>query len=283
MRGYKKGFFIVISVLLCSVMITSTALSGTLAKYTTSSSSSDSARVAKWGVTAEIALSDEIKNSGATIVTNNENGKISHTITNLKMAPGYDYSDAFQISISGKSEVKLKVTLRTAIDYDINDFTIPKGEFGPNNPANDTQYIPIGYTYGYRTTSGVYENDWVLYPAGTGEKELISYLFMLYYSEHIYMVETGSYFDGDTELELVFEPGEEVLFHPAIYDSKNDINKPDETIDINYLEFGFNWPFDNEEYSNMDNKKDTWLILNKLNKEGVNIGYSLTVTLEQIN
>ncbi len=47
---YKKGFCAVISILLCSILITSTAISGTFAKFTVNDSSSDSARVSKWGI-----------------------------------------------------------------------------------------------------------------------------------------------------------------------------------------------------------------------------------------
>ena len=39
------------SSLLVAVLITTSAISGTFAKYTTQDSASDSARVAKWGVT----------------------------------------------------------------------------------------------------------------------------------------------------------------------------------------------------------------------------------------
>ena len=106
MRGYKKGFFIVISVLLCSVMITSTALSGTLAKYTTSSSSSDSARVAKWGieVSTGTGLLNEYKKDEVIYV------KSKGGINDKVIAPGTS-GVLVWISIKGNPEVKYNIDI----------------------------------------------------------------------------------------------------------------------------------------------------------------------------
>lgn len=251
MRGYKKGFFIVISVLLCSVMITTTALSGTLAKYTTSSSSSDSARVAKWGVTAEIALSDEIKNSGATIVTNNENGKISHTITNLKMAPGYDYSDAFQISISGKSEVRLKIRFDIAVDYDLENFTVPAGVGGLSIAQ---AYVPFGYNVGFLNKNNIYEtveleSAWATRgPWGTSGVN--TYLKMNFGNITDFTMGTDNRDNimdfNSVFLEKVFEPGEKIVFHPGMYYPDPEYKDIFTSVDVNDFDFGLFYPFEKE-------------------------------------
>ena len=53
MKKSNKMLMMIVSILLTLVLITTSVLSGTLAKYTTSTSSSDRARVAKWGVVIE--------------------------------------------------------------------------------------------------------------------------------------------------------------------------------------------------------------------------------------
>ena len=60
MKKGNKILMIIVSLLLTLVLITTSVLSGTLAKYTTSSSSSDSARVAKWGADIKITTSDKL-------------------------------------------------------------------------------------------------------------------------------------------------------------------------------------------------------------------------------
>ncbi len=110
MRGYKKGFFIVISVLLCSVMITTTALSGTLAKYTTSDSSSDSARVAKWGIevsTGTGLLDEYVKDE---VIYVKSKGGIGDKV----IAPGTS-GVLVWISIKGNPEVKYNIDINGSL------------------------------------------------------------------------------------------------------------------------------------------------------------------------
>ena len=54
----KNKMMRIASVLLVAVLLSTCAISGTFAKYVTSDSGSDTARVAKWGV--EISLADDL-------------------------------------------------------------------------------------------------------------------------------------------------------------------------------------------------------------------------------
>lgn len=99
MRKINKIMMMTVAILLSLVLITSSVVSGTLAKYTTSSSTSDSARVAKWGVTVEASYGEEfhdvVTNKNETdegkkvVITPNSDG-IGVKITNLKLAPVLD-------------------------------------------------------------------------------------------------------------------------------------------------------------------------------------------------
>lgn len=87
--------------LLVATLLTTSAISGTFAKYTTSSTGTDSARVAKWGFndTSSITLTDLFKNA----YTDNTNGETvkSNETTEDVIAPGTAGSATFDFKYSG--------------------------------------------------------------------------------------------------------------------------------------------------------------------------------------
>jgi hypothetical protein len=100
------------SVLLVLTLLTTSMISGTFAKYTTSGTSSDSARVAKWGVTVGstgslfekqyLTTDEEAKKTITYSVSSNSSENV--------VAPGTSNSgDGFAFSITGKPEVLTKV------------------------------------------------------------------------------------------------------------------------------------------------------------------------------
>ena len=144
MRKNNKKLMIVVSVLLSLVLITTSVVSGTMAKYVTSGSSSSSARVAKWGVNIEVDLDENFEKACGDGVKIVENGNsISVEIPNLKMCPGDDFTKAINVTISGQSEVKLKVNIECDAEYTQSEFTIPKDTFGTEK---DIRYFPIKNT-----------------------------------------------------------------------------------------------------------------------------------------
>ena len=103
---YKKGFCAIISILLCSILITSTAISGTFAKFTVNDSSGDSARVSKWGI--ELSSSTGLKetyNNGDVIYVTSEG-----TIGGEIIAPGTKGVLA-EVTVSGKPEVAYRINV----------------------------------------------------------------------------------------------------------------------------------------------------------------------------
>ena len=95
----------VASVLLVAVLLSTCAIAGTYAKYTTSQTGSDSARVAKWGV--------NINAGGAMFATSEAGSTVTKTVlssdTDNVVAPGMTGNMA-AIEISGSPEVAVKVT-----------------------------------------------------------------------------------------------------------------------------------------------------------------------------
>lgn len=107
---YKKGFCAIISILLCSILITSTAISGTFAKFTVNDSSDDSARVSKWGI--ELSSSTGLKetyNNGDVIYVTSEG-----TIGGEIIAPGTKGVLA-EITIKGNPETAYNIDFSGAL------------------------------------------------------------------------------------------------------------------------------------------------------------------------
>lgn len=106
------------SVLLVLVLLTTSVISGTFAKYTTQDSASDAARVAKWGVELQVVgnLYGETyanKDNGNKILVDNasENFTVqSKAATEDVVAPGTKNEDGFTFSLQGTPEVAGEVT-----------------------------------------------------------------------------------------------------------------------------------------------------------------------------
>ena len=88
------------SFLLVAVLLTTSVISGTFAKYVTTATGSDSARVAKWGVT--------ITANGEMFKTNYDNTAISAVAEEDIVAPGTTGS-LVAMTLSGAPEVKVEV------------------------------------------------------------------------------------------------------------------------------------------------------------------------------
>lgn len=136
MRKSVKIIIAIFSVMICLLVILSVTLSGTVAKYVTSGGDySDSARVAKWGVT--ISTGSDLKSSyekEGTIVVNASN-------SDKVFAPGMQGS-ILDFTVIGKPEVSY------AVDISEPTFTIGNGYkaesrliFDEN--GDNIEYFPI--------------------------------------------------------------------------------------------------------------------------------------------
>lgn len=125
------------SALLIAVLLTTCAISGTFAKYTTTGTGTDSATVAKWGV--------KITANGATFAntyaTNDESvvGTIANSViggSSAKViAPGTS-GTMVAATISGTPEVAVKVTYKATVT--LTGWTV----------NTDTYYCPLEITVG---------------------------------------------------------------------------------------------------------------------------------------
>lgn len=143
----KKNMFLrVASVLLVLTLLSTCAISGTFAKYVTTGATSDTARVAKWGITLDVtnetmfgktyvAGADSVKATSETDIT------VKATEKNV-FAPGTKGTFA-GIKIAGTPEVSAAVTYAPTV-------TIKGFEIVPNvnKPDEKEFYCPLVFTFG---------------------------------------------------------------------------------------------------------------------------------------
>ncbi len=143
----KNKFLRLASALVIMTLLSTCAISGTFAKYTTNNSASDSARVAKFGVT--LTITDEsnfktaYKSTGDTIT-------VESFDTDKITAPGTS-GNAITFAISGTPEVATKIDVIMTVTSDIY---VKAGEHLDYTTAGDTSdkftlnddYYPVVFT-----------------------------------------------------------------------------------------------------------------------------------------
>ena len=142
----KNVMMRVASVLLIAVLMSTCVISGTFAKYTTSDEGSDSARVAKWGVSVNVWSGDDSDVFNTSYSTDNDDIKSTITTsvssTEKIVAPGT--TGSIQFSIAGKPEVATRVTVDVADNY--TDISIPQGTEVAENNTLAAAYNPVKFT-----------------------------------------------------------------------------------------------------------------------------------------
>ena len=141
-------------VLLVAVMLTTSIISGTFAKYVTTGSAADSARVAKFGVviSASASLFDKTYN-GNTAASNGDmpgDNSVTVSATDNVVAPGTKNSAALNFGISGTPEVTVKVTITPTL---VNNVSLSAGTYADMTTAAadgkytlSSEYKPIKWT-----------------------------------------------------------------------------------------------------------------------------------------
>ena len=130
-----------VALLACLCLVTACFVGGTLAKYTTSGTgASDTARVAKFGVTVTASTDNEFAKTYDKTDAEYE-GTLSVESDTEVVAPGTNGTLA-DVTLSGTPEVAVRVTYDSVAD------------FGDNWVANGTYYCPIEITVEGTTLKG---------------------------------------------------------------------------------------------------------------------------------
>lgn len=132
------------SALLVAVLLTTSVISGTFAKYVTSEEGSDTARVAKWGVVIEAESFGMFKTDYETTDTAKFTGdySVSSSAGDKVLAPGTSGSFA-NIAITGTPEVAVEVAIAATVT--VSDNWEVDGDY----------YCPVVITVGTTEISGL--------------------------------------------------------------------------------------------------------------------------------
>ncbi|MBQ3571327.1 MAG: hypothetical protein IJA15_00710, partial [Clostridia bacterium] len=140
------------SVLLMLCLITTCAVSGTFAKYTTSATATENARVAKWGIEMEAGASafsdtynaDKVKSNGDKVVAPNSNGSNTYEVSGTPEVAyeiTFDYDDLQEVYLNAGT-----------YNYSGTNVTYESKEVTENVPATG-KYYPIKYTVTLKSTN----------------------------------------------------------------------------------------------------------------------------------
>ena len=170
------------SALLILTMVTTCAISGTFAKYTSAAEADDTARVAKWGMTVEaggtlFGANYEAKTtSGGNIVSASAAGSVDcgeTTAVNI-VAPGTKSDKGLTLAVKGQPEVAYKVTYEQPVDPEDStktltnqDIWLGAGKYGVLVETDqvtadnvDKYYHLDGSTYVKGAASSSYSGKW---------------------------------------------------------------------------------------------------------------------------
>lgn len=131
------------SAMMVMTLMTTSVISGTFAKYVTSDSASDTARVAKWGITiqaggnlfgTDYAAKEAAENSDSIVVATSQS--VSSSNTDNIVAPGTKNSEGYTVAIKGTPEVAYEVSAVVDADVetvgieDVQEIYLKKGTYG---------------------------------------------------------------------------------------------------------------------------------------------------------
>lgn len=157
------------SALLVLTLLTTSIIGGTFAKYTTSDSAADTARVAKFGVLVTVSGSLFADSYKETPVTDNTATVIAHNRSTATgnvhdgddiVAPGTENDTGITFGLSGTPEVSTKVkyeVVDTAEDSkDYSNIWLADGEYGVMVEAQDTTGEKVKGYYTKDTSANTY-------------------------------------------------------------------------------------------------------------------------------
>lgn len=154
------------SFMLVAVLLTTCTISGTYAKYVTSATGNDTARVAKWGVEVS-GMADTL--FGKTYAKDSTTG-IANTVTATEdvVAPGTKNDTGVTFKITGTPEVAVNVKIAlsgtgVALDDAYSDVVLPAG--------NHTDWTKAPYTSKFDLAAAYHP---VVFTLSDGSTELVS-------------------------------------------------------------------------------------------------------------
>ncbi|MBE6533836.1 MAG: hypothetical protein E7678_02545 [Ruminococcaceae bacterium] len=244
MKKTTKKITTVVAVLLILVLMTSSIVSGTLAKFVVTKSASTNVSFTNFGITVNFEADSDI---AGTLVNNGDSA--TYALKNIAIKPGDDFSDAVTISVTGTTTVQTKVTITAVVDYVDTNFDIPANTI--TGVSTRSVFMPVGFK-----VNGNYVSN--LTP----------------YKSYTYNANTSTDTTVETALETAIATASGLSYSGGVATKTFNVG---DTINISNLVTGFDWPMQYNAVANSD-QIGTWLSLHKTPSFTV----TYTVTVEQV-
>ena len=278
-----------VAILLTLVLLTSSIVSGTLAKFVVSKDASVGMKLKKFGVELEMTYKSDWATNGKTvIITPTKTGdSMSVTISGLRMIPGDDFPEIvrFKFVDSKKPNTGITVTITQTLVHNKETFRIEsKVEEGDPNVGNlkvDKYAMPLGFKFAAYNNSGteVIPMGYVVDPWRLGAASDDDHMNKTLPQNLDAKFGDGvNYAENATKVTATFSSGADVKFKA----------KDSNTANINQLAFGVEWPetWNGTDYNNADhlrtgataldyNAMETWLC-----SQNRNLAVSITYTVK---
>jgi hypothetical protein len=155
MKKFTKRLTMIVAILLSLVLLTSSIVSTTLAKYVVAKSAEVTARLDKFGVTVNFN-SDALKNGTTNPTIDQKGDSISYTYSEILLHPG-DAARTVTASVHGKPTVDANIVVDVKVEFTSGNFSIGEGNFTDLN--DNATYFPIEFKVGGTTCSEAYTTD----------------------------------------------------------------------------------------------------------------------------
>ena len=284
----SKKLMKAVAILLTLVLLTSSIVSTTLARYVVTKSGETDIKFNKFGVELVMTYKSDWATDGKTVtITPTQDGNsMSVTISGLRMIPGDDFPELVRFKfVEGKTpNVPVTVTITQTLSHNHNNFRIEsKVEEGDPNVGNlkvDKFAMPLGFKFAAYNNSGTevipmgYVVDpWRLGAPSNDEQmnEALAGNLDAKFGDGV------NYTSGQTKVTASFAKGAALKFKA----------NGSSTADINQLVFGVEWPetWTSTEYNSflregataLDyNAMETWLC----SQDGYDLDVSITYTVK---
>jgi hypothetical protein len=154
MKKLTKTLTRVCVILLSLVLITSSVVSTTLAKYTVTKEGKTTAGLKKFGLEVNVTSSHDTTPE----YSNKSGDSMTLTFNDLTLKPGDNYPEAIKLSVTGQPVVDARVTIDVTVTYNGKKFVINNSDFEwLGNTASKT-CVPIQFTVKGNAATAAYNS-----------------------------------------------------------------------------------------------------------------------------
>lgn len=219
MKKATKRLMMVVAILLCLVLISTSVVSGIFAKFIIQKSATTSVGFTNFGMTVDLTVTGTTIKGTAT----KKGDTLIAEYNEIVVKPGDDFSSLFKITIKGEAKVQTKITVDVDLEYNTENFQIPSGNF--SNVSGTC--IPVGFKVAgsYAASTSTTTNKTTPYCALDAEtaeqcieEALAKSLGLTYSSENKNMTKTLNIKNGNTAAGKIEKTNIAVGFDwPATY------------------------------------------------------------------